>query len=136
MAWNFFVTAEHLPDWALKTKPKVLGGKSKNKFKREHPLTRVCENCANGAKHCVPDVVAKDKRNISVDDTGCEMTSVCEDDVFEDDIFEKWPVLVVYLTPDEVAEFKKFGFEPIGAKIEVPRLATRILEFWRNHINP
>jgi hypothetical protein len=74
IAWNFFVTADHLPDWAVQTEPKVLGGKSENKFKRDHPLTHVCENLSNGAKHCVPHVNPKDKLNVSVDETGCEMT--------------------------------------------------------------
>jgi hypothetical protein len=74
MAWNFFVTADHLPNYAQHIQPKVLGGKSKNKFKRDNPFTRVCENLSNGAKHCIPHLKPIDKLNVSVDDTGSEMT--------------------------------------------------------------
>jgi hypothetical protein len=131
MAWNFFVTADHLPDYALHTQPKVLGGKSIKKFKRDNPLTHVCENLSNGAKHCIPHVIPKDKLNISVVKTGSEMTSFVEDGFVDDGFFAKELTLMVYLTPYEVAEFQKAWFQSIGAKIEVPWLATQVVGFWR-----
>jgi hypothetical protein len=40
-AWNFFVTAEHLPDWLAQTDPKALAGSGIKKFKRAQPLARL-----------------------------------------------------------------------------------------------
>jgi hypothetical protein len=136
MAWNFFVTAEHIPDWLARSDPKSLGGKSINTFKRNNPLMHVCENLANGAKHFIPRVKPEERLNVSVDDTGTEMTSYIEDDYIEDDYYAEEPMLMVYLTPYEVAEFQKAGFQYVGAKIEVPWLATQVLQFWRNYIKP
>jgi hypothetical protein len=38
-AWNFFVTAEHLPDWIARTGPRLPKGFSINDFKQEKPPT-------------------------------------------------------------------------------------------------
>ena len=50
-AWNFFVTAEHLPDWIARTGPRLPKGFSINDFKQEKPLLRICSHLANGGKH-------------------------------------------------------------------------------------
>jgi hypothetical protein len=126
-AWTFFVTADHLPDWLARTDPKSSGGDNINEFKRGHPVTRVCENLANGARHFRPNVRPKDKLNISVLGTGCEMTGYVEDGYYAEE-----PTLPVYLTSPEVVEFQKAGIRYARAKIEVPWLATHVLAFWRN----
>jgi hypothetical protein len=46
-------------------------------------------------------------------------------------VIGKQPTLIIYLTADEVIEFQKAGFPTIGARIEVPWLATQVLQFWR-----
>jgi hypothetical protein len=135
-AWNFFMTAEHLPDWLARSDPKSLRGKSINTFKRNHPITRICENLANGAKHFVPRVKLDDKLNISVDDTGFEIRGYVEDGYVEDGYVGEEPTLMVYLTPYEVDEFQKAGFQKVAVKMEGPWLATQVLEFWRNYIRP
>jgi hypothetical protein len=71
-----------------------------------------------------------------VDETGEELTDFVEDGYVEDGYVRKEPTLMVYLTPFEIAEFQKAGFQYVGAKIEVPWLATQVLEFWRNYIKP
>ena len=46
VAWNFFVTAEHLPDWLAQADcrlPKDLP----YKFKRKTPLLRICSHLAS-----------------------------------------------------------------------------------------
>lgn len=54
-AWNFFVTAEHLPDWLGRTNSQALGGLRIEEFKRAQPLTRICAHLANGGKHFRPN---------------------------------------------------------------------------------
>jgi hypothetical protein len=61
LAWNFFVTAEHLPDWVHyqdmptsgKTRPDLLDGEDHYAFKMDlsRPVLRICSHLANGAKH-------------------------------------------------------------------------------------
>jgi hypothetical protein len=60
-AWNFFVTAEHLPDWIYyqdmptsgTERPDLLDGEEPYKFKMAptRPLLRICSHLANGGKH-------------------------------------------------------------------------------------
>jgi hypothetical protein len=52
-AWNFFVTAEHLPDWLVSAGHR-LPQDSPYKFKRKKALLRICSHLANGGKHFTP----------------------------------------------------------------------------------
>jgi hypothetical protein len=54
LAWNFFVTAEHLPDWLARTAPRALRGLRIEAFKQSGQLTRICSHLANGGKHFRP----------------------------------------------------------------------------------
>jgi hypothetical protein len=47
-AFNFFVTAEHMPDWAF---PGEAGKDDRKEARRGSALMRVCSHLANGAKH-------------------------------------------------------------------------------------
>jgi hypothetical protein len=124
LAWNFFVTAEHLPDWLGRTHTgsPLLGGDSINKFRTERPLLRICSHLENGGKHLTPN----SKQHSSVDHAVCEMTGVFEDGVFEDDVFADKPALRVYLTPNEQAALGRDT-----ADVEALWLAGRIMEFWQ-----
>jgi hypothetical protein len=73
-AWNFFVTAEHLPDWLARSDSQALGGKSINAFKHDGPLLRICSHIANGGKHFRPS-----PEHTSVDRTVREMTDYAKD---------------------------------------------------------
>jgi hypothetical protein len=53
-AWNFFATAEHLPDWLARTGPRALGGFRISAFRRSTPLLRICSHLASGARHFRP----------------------------------------------------------------------------------
>jgi hypothetical protein len=53
-AWNFFITAEHLPDWLVRTDSQSLGGLKITTFKRQTPLLRICSHLANDGKHFRP----------------------------------------------------------------------------------
>jgi hypothetical protein len=122
MAWNFFVTAEHLPDWLARTGPKLLGGFSIENFRRNQPLMRVCSHLASGGKH----FRANPKRHMSVKGTGREDDFV-EEDFVEDDFIED-PELLVYLTPDERHALKQ-GDDSVRALW----LAGEVLAFWQRY---
>jgi hypothetical protein len=124
LAWNFFVTAEHLPDWLGRTHngPPLLGGESINKFRADRPLLRVCSHLATGGKHLTPD----SKQHTSVDRTVREMTSFVEDGFVEDGFYAKEVQLRVYLTPNEMTAL---GWKT--TYVDALWLADRIMEFWR-----
>ena len=107
LAFNFFVTAEHLPDW--------LGQRD---LVRKHALLRVVSHLANGAKHFTLDP----KRHTSVDGTTVETYAK---DYVEPGYVEDW--LLVHFGADEVAEF---GTDALDAR----DLGKRVLEFWRPHV--
>jgi hypothetical protein len=54
-AWNFFVTAEHLPDWLARAGgPRLPKGFSYGRLKQQESLLRICSHLANGGKHFRP----------------------------------------------------------------------------------
>jgi hypothetical protein len=123
-AWNFFVTAEHLPDWMGRTHqgPPLLGRENIGTFKADRPLLRVCSQIANGGKHLVADP----KRHTSVDRTVREVSGYIEAGYIEDGYYAEEPMLRVYLTPDEVAALGRDA-----ADVDALWLANRIMEFYR-----
>jgi hypothetical protein len=108
VAFNFFVTAEHLPDW--------LGRRG---LVRQHAILRVVSHIANGAKHFTLD----DRRHTSV--SGTEKVRYVEEGYVEPGYFDE--PLLIHLSPDEAREL---GASPIGAA----ELGRRVLEFWRPHV--
>ena len=108
IAFNFFVTAEHLPDW--------LG---KRDLVRKHCILRVVSHIACGAKH----FDLKDKRHKSV--TSAEKSRVYDEGVFEPGVFRE--PLVIELSSDEAQE--------LGATvIDAVSLGKKVVEFWRTYV--
>ena len=108
LAFNFFVTAEHLPDWL-----------NQRDMVRKHALLRVVSHLANGAKHFTLDP----KRHRSVDGTSIERYA--EEDYAEPGYFEE--PLLIHLSPDEAVELGRPVFE-------VPVLGALVLAFWRPYV--
>jgi len=108
-AFDFVVTAEHLPDW--------VGDKT---IKQREPLLRIVSHLANGAKH----FRATDPRHRSVRDVRVE-PGVFDLDVFQHDAFVVGK-LVVDLDGDEAAAF--------GPSLGIPELADQVLAFWRSRV--
>jgi len=50
LAWNFFITAEHLPDWLSHPNASRLEGLGHKAFKRKYPDTRICSSLASGCQ--------------------------------------------------------------------------------------
>jgi len=108
LAFNFFVTVEHIPDW-LKRRAEV----------KASPVLRVVSHIANSAKHFTLDA----KHHTSVAKT--ERERLFEEGVFEEGVF--YEPLVVWLTPDEE---KELGVK----KLDVVELGTMALNHWRKKI--
>jgi hypothetical protein len=124
LAWNFFVTAEHLPDWLSRTHagPPLLGGESRSDFKKNRPLLRICSHLANGGKHLVPD----SKQHTSVNRTVRETTGYVKPGYVKPGYYAEKPMLRVYLTSDEVAALGRDT-----PAVDALWLADRIIEFYR-----
>ena len=107
LAFNFFVTAEHLPDWL-----------QQRELVRKHALLRVVSHLANGAKHFTLDP----KRHNSVDATSRDTYA---EDYAEPGYFED--LLLVHLSTEEAKELGKPAFD-------VLELGRMLLDFWRPYV--
>lgn len=118
IAFNFFVTAEHLIDWVYH------GQINKNKrtnLRDNDVLLQVCSHIANGSKH----FVAESKHHKTVSDTSI-MDGAFQSNAFQTDAFQV-PCLLIQL---EGEAQKKFG-----RSIEVLTLANQVLKYWESYIN-
>lgn len=107
-AFNFFVTAEHLPDW-LNMRVLV----------RQHALLKIVSHLANGAKHFVIDPI----RHQSV--IGTHKDRYVEEGYVEPGYF--YEPLQIHLSQDEAAE--------LGTSvIDAVALGQLVLDFWRPHV--
>jgi hypothetical protein len=119
-AWNFFVTAEHLPDWLARTGSLSLGGLKITTFKQHTPLLRICSHLANGGKHFRPSP----KQHTSVASTRHQGGWVPLGWVPPG--WVPLPALIVDLTPDE-----QQALSSAEASIKALNLAADVLAFWR-----
>ena len=140
LAWNFFVTAEHLPDWNYyqdmptsgKLRPDLLDGKNYYDFKMApiRPVLRICSHLANGAKH----FHLGNNKLTSVGDTmhqgGLFTKGFFPKGYFARGYFRE-PALLVRLEPQEQTAL---GLSE--AVVDALWLAAWVLEFWhRRKIN-
>ncbi|MFA5233763.1 MAG: hypothetical protein WC390_05115 [Sulfurimonas sp.] len=108
VAFNFFVSIEHLPDW-LELRHLVHG----------NCLLRIVSHIANGAKH----FNINENRHTSV--TGTEKSRYIEEGYFEPGYFEE--PLIIYLSE---TESKELGF----TQIDAVALGKQVVEFWRPYV--
>jgi hypothetical protein len=111
IAFDFFVTAEHIIDWIH----------SKDREKREKlrglPLLAVTSHIANGAKHF--EVTAKHHQSVEdVEKSRYVKTGYVKEDYSDDSLF-------IHLSP-MYQEY--FG----TSCIEVVTLAEKVLQYWRD----
>lgn len=118
IAFNFFITAEHISDWLYPG----YANKSKRESLRDSSLyLQVCSHIANGSKHFKAE--AKHHKSVS----GTSSKGAFDPNIFDNDAFD-----VARLEIDLDGDAAK----QLGSSIEVVELARRILEFWENHMNP
>lgn len=108
-AFDFFVTAEHVPDW--------VGDKS---IKSKEPLLKVVSHIANGAKH----FRATHRKHNSVENLSLE-DGAFQAGAFQSDAFDVGD-LVIELKGDEAKLF--------GPKISAGSLAQKVIEYWTARI--
>lgn len=114
-AFDFFVTAEHMRDWAL---PGHKGAKEREALREENMVPQLISHLANGSKH----FQAEDKRHRSVEDVAeCGYAK----DYAEDGYWEQ--SLMIQLTPTEQGAL---GVPSIAAD----ELAGRALQFWADYL--
>lgn len=102
VAFNFFVTAEHIPDWLNK------------KGLKSQPIPKICSHLANGAKHF------KTKKHTAV--TKAWKDRVAEKGCVEDGVFLE-PLMVNI--DSHLAEALH-----IKNPIEVLQLAEEVMAYW------
>jgi hypothetical protein len=111
-AFDFFVTAEHMPEWC--------GIKKHKEFRKAHALLRVVSNVASGAKHF--EATADDHRSVQgVDARGGAFGKAFGPTTF--DVSE----LVIEIDWPESDEF--------GHRISALKLAKLTLAFWEERVN-
>ncbi len=104
IAFNFFVTAEHLPDWI-----------NRKDLKGNHSILRICSHLANSGKHY------KSNKKSVVD---AFRNGVVDEDVCENGVFEEW--LTIRLPEEEANTMKTSEIDGIP-------LAEKVVEWWRNY---
>lgn len=110
VAFNFFVTAEHVPDWL-----------DRRGLVRQHAILRVVSHIASGAKH----FVLNDSRHRSV--TSTEKFRYMEQGYVEPGYYHE--PLLIHLSPDEARE--------MGAStVDAVTLGRQVLDFWRQYVPP
>jgi hypothetical protein len=113
-AFDFFVTAAHMPDWLF---PGNLG-EAERRNHRKDPLVAACWHLGNGAKH----FELSRERHKSVDDTVIEQGAF-QPDAFQPDAFDVGQITV---------RFSAGAATSLGAEISATELAERVLDYWRN----
>ena len=108
VAFNFFVTAEHIPDWL------------NSKGIKNQPLPRICSHLANGAKH----FHTKDKHTA--------VKSAWKDRYVEKGYVEEG----YFLDPLMVELDEKLAVKAnLENPIEVEHLAEEVINYWGNRFN-
>lgn len=106
-AFDFFVTAEHLPDW-------IDSGKN---VRKENELLRIVSHIANGAKH----FKVKDNRHDSVD--GIQIGI----DGYNGDAGDQYEEILI--------DFH-MGKNLQGLRTSALEVAEQVLAFWQERLNP
>lgn len=120
VAWNFFVTSEHLLDWLY---PGQANRANRTRVRKSELLLQICSHIANGAKHF--EVEARQHQSVAASD---------QIGYWPEGLFPKgyWPkgfffeCLVIRLVGEAAKKF--------GESIEVLPLAKQIMGFWENEL--
>lgn len=120
LAFNFFVTAEHILDWVY---PGYANKKKREAERDSEVLLQICSHLATGAKH----FVAEATHHKSVANAGTRI---------------RWnpfsgPLSSPLLTPGGVpilrVQLDGDAIKAYGNSIEVLKLAVLVYEYWKKH---
>jgi hypothetical protein len=120
LAFNFFVTAEHMLDWIY---PGYANKKKREAERDSEVLLQICSHLATGAKH----FVAEAAHHNSVASSGTRGRWNPFGGPFSSPLLTPGgiPVLRVQLDGDAITTY--------GNSIEVLRLAELIYDYWKKH---
>ena len=120
-AFNFFITAEHIPDWLF---PKRKNRSEREKLKNKDTVLQICSHIANGAKHFQLEA----KHHKSVSDFG-QVGGYFPKNYFPRSYFPNghFPKSQLLIQLDNKAQ------QELGATISILNLAERIMSFWHNY---
>jgi hypothetical protein len=120
LLFNFFVTAEHMPEWLYRGDTNRAAS-----LRKGHAILRVCSHIASGGKH----FQVKDKRHTSVAGTN------------ESVVLRVQPDLVARGSPIPVRYGRQFVIgidsteaQELGAEISAEELAQQLVDFWRKEL--
>lgn len=116
VAFNLFITAEHIADWLYPGDIKSSNYQIRRSLKENNVLLSVCSHVANGSKH----FEVNSKKHNSISDTSVHQGSF-QRGAFQEDAFQV-PQLLIHLEGDAKEKF--------GNSIEVLKLAGMIVKFW------
>lgn len=116
VAWNFFVTSEHLIDWLY---PGQANRANRTKVRKSELLLQICSHIANGAKHF--EVEAKHHQSVA----GTDHISH-----FPEGYFTKGYWTNGYFFECLVIRLENEAAKDFGESIEVLSLAKKVMEFW------
>jgi hypothetical protein len=116
VAFDFFVTAEHLLDWLY---PGAGGRTQRTAERNSQIILQVVSHLATGAKHMIPE----DPRH----------TSVQHADVAPSTYGDAQYSTGVYGAGHLVVELEGAAASQLGGSITPFRLAAKVLEYWQSH---
>jgi hypothetical protein len=117
-AFDFFVTARHIPDWLYPDSQDKNNWKKRSNLMKTNPLLRICAHIADGSKHF------QSSRHKSVQAT------VVQEGAFDRNAFDPNAFQVDAL----MIRLERQEAEAFGAEwIECVELARRVLDYWREY---
>jgi hypothetical protein len=120
VAFNFFVTAEHMIDWVY---PGYSSKTQREQIRSQHVLLQIVSHIANGAKH----FAAEAKQHTSVTNSGHRAPFFGRQyfgRYFADWFFREGPLMVSLSGPAAAA---------FGSSVTALDLAEKVLAFWEAH---
>jgi hypothetical protein len=120
IAFNFFVTAEHMLDWLYPDVHKTGDNQERRKKERGKEVTlNICWDIATGAKHFT--VLAKGHETVK----GLRV----QPGAFDPAVFDP----AIFQTQSLIIELQGIAEQKLGKSIEVLELARKVLDYWENH---
>jgi hypothetical protein len=117
-AFDFFVTAWHLVEWKH---PRTSDGVARSALLARHPILRVCEHLAVGAKHFEPD----SQRHKSVADTAAK-------GAWAQGVWASGSWTPGTWAGDLIVHLDGKAREQLGEKVVVQELARLVMDAWHS----
>lgn len=123
IAYNFFVTAEHIPDWLF---PKRVNKDKREDIKNNNIALQICSHIANGGKHF--EIEAKHHNSV----TGFNQVGGCfPENSLPKGSFPRGSLPVSQL----IVHLENEAQETFGPSMSILNLAKEVMCFWQDYFN-